>query len=205
VTATYDDERLVIAAREGDRAAFGELYHRYSAMVHGILLARVPSSEAEDLVQDVFLTALRKLATLRATNAFGGWLAMIARNRAIDYYRRAIVVAEEISEELPGRHCPSVEAAEALGLIRTLPETYRETLILRLVEGMTGPEIAAVTGLAPASVRVNLHRGMKLLKEKISGRDIAGKEKEMVNQKRQSVVTTGNPSTAARPGEGECP
>ena len=56
-----------------------------------------------------------------------------------------------------------------LALIRTLPEAYRETLVLRLSEGLTGPEIAQRTGLTPASVRVNLHRGMKLLREKLQG------------------------------------
>jgi RNA polymerase sigma-70 factor (ECF subfamily) len=54
-----------------------------------------------------------------------------------------------------------------LAIVRTLPEAYRETLVLRLVEGMTGPEIAARTGLTAASVRVNLHRGMKMLREKL--------------------------------------
>ena len=54
-----------------------------------------------------------------------------------------------------------------IATIRTLPEAYRETLVLRLVEGMTGPEIAERTGLTAASVRVNLHRGMKLLREKL--------------------------------------
>ena len=57
--------------------------------------------------------------------------------------------------------------AEILELIRSLPDAYRETLVLRLVEGMTGPEIAARTGLTAASVRVNLHRGMKLLRERL--------------------------------------
>ena len=54
-----------------------------------------------------------------------------------------------------------------LTAIRTLPDAYREPLILRLVEGMTGPEIAARTGLTPASVRVNLHRGLKQLRERL--------------------------------------
>jgi RNA polymerase sigma-70 factor (ECF subfamily) len=62
-----------------------------------------------------------------------------------------------------------VEALAVLALIRTLPEAYRDTLVLRLVEGLTGPEIAERTGLTPASVRVNLHRGMKLLREKLQG------------------------------------
>jgi RNA polymerase sigma-70 factor (ECF subfamily) len=62
---------------------------------------------------------------------------------------------------------PTGNAKEILALIRRLPEAYRETLVLRFVEGMTGPEIAARTGLTPASVRVNLHRGMKLLRQKM--------------------------------------
>jgi len=65
------------------------------------------------------------------------------------------------------------EAAQALAAIRLLPEAYRETLILRLVQGMTGPEIACVTGLSPASVRVNLHRGFKLLRAALDSAPLA--------------------------------
>ena len=55
------DAQLVLAARGGDRAAFGELYERFARMVHGVLLAHVPYTEVEDLLQDVFLIALRRL------------------------------------------------------------------------------------------------------------------------------------------------
>jgi RNA polymerase sigma-70 factor (ECF subfamily) len=54
-----------------------------------------------------------------------------------------------------------------LDVIRTLSDSYRETLVLRLVEGLSGPEIARRTGLTEGSVRVNLHRGMRLLREKL--------------------------------------
>jgi RNA polymerase sigma-70 factor (ECF subfamily) len=91
---------------------------------------------------------------------------MIARNRAVDYHRRSRATVE-ITDELAGSDKQQSRAAEILELIRSLPEAYRETLVLRLVEGMTGPEIAARTGLTAASVRVNLHRGMKLLREKL--------------------------------------
>jgi RNA polymerase sigma-70 factor (ECF subfamily) len=169
------DSSLVLAAREGDRAAFGGLYARYARMVHGILLARVPASDVDDLVQDVFLRAMPRLCDLRDVARFGPWLAAITRNRANDYYRqtRAVaVVTESLPEdeaELPAANTSSdAEAAMILALVRSLPETYREPLILRLVEGMTGPEIAARTGLTPGSVRVNLHRGMLQLREKLS-------------------------------------
>jgi RNA polymerase sigma-70 factor, ECF subfamily len=169
------DASLVLAAREGDRAAFGGLYARYARMVHGILLARVPASDVDDLVQDVFLRAMPRLCDLRDVERFGPWLAAITRNRANDYYRQTRAVAEvteslpEDEEKLPASStAPDAEAAAILALVRALPDTYRETLILRLVEGMTGPEIAARTGLTPGSVRVNLHRGMQQLREKLS-------------------------------------
>ena len=166
-----DAAALVREARDGSRAAFGRLYELHARMVHGILLARVPQVEVDDLVQEVFLQAMRRLGALREPAAFGGWLAQIARNRANDFHRSARVT-EELPEEptLGATHAvednaPRAEALAALAVIRKLPEAYRETLVLRLVEGMTGPEIASRTGLTPASVRVNLHRGMKMLRE----------------------------------------
>lgn len=168
------DSALVCAAREGDRAAFGNLYARYARMVHGILLARVPATDVDDLVQDVFLKAMPRLGDLRDTSRFGPWLAAITRNRANDYHRQTRAVAavtESLSEEedtVPAANSsPDAEGLLILGFVRSLPDAYRETLILRLVEGMTGPEIAARTGLTHGSVRVNLHRGMQQLREKI--------------------------------------
>jgi RNA polymerase sigma-70 factor (ECF subfamily) len=157
---------LVKAVLDGDRDSFGRLYELYAPMVHGILLARIPRSEVDDLVQDIFLHAFRKLHTLRDWAAFGPWIAMIARNRAMDFYRRTKETVE-VTEDLRSTDMQTSRANEILELIRALPEAYRETLILRLVEGMTGPEIAARTGLTPASVRVNLHRGMKQLRTKL--------------------------------------
>jgi RNA polymerase sigma-70 factor (ECF subfamily) len=161
---------LVGAVLEGDRESFARLYALYAPLVHGILLARVPRAEVDDLVQDIFLHAFKKLHTLRDAAAFGPWIAMIARNRAVDFHRRARETVE-INDDLRGSDAHDSKAQEILELIRSLPEAYRETLVLRLVEGMTGPEIAARTGLTAASVRVNLHRGMKLLREQLGFRE----------------------------------
>ena len=163
-----DDGRLARAAQRGDQSAFGELYERYARMIHGLLLARVPRVDVDDLVQDVFLTAWKRLSSLREPSAFGGWLAMIARNRAVDFHRHA-PDAVELPADLQAHDATAerADAARLLDMIRSLPEAYRDTLVLRLVEGMTGPEIAARTGLTPASVRVNLHRGMKMLREQL--------------------------------------
>jgi len=168
-----EDDGLVRAAAAGDRAAFGELYVRYARLVHGILLARVPPGEADDLVQDVFLSAMRQLRGLRTVAAFRGWLAAIARNRATDYFRQTrpcVPIEENMKPESPAK-AGVLEALEVLDVIRQLPEAYRETMILRLVEGMTGPEIARQTGLTADSVRVNLCRGMKMLRGLLGGVD----------------------------------
>lgn len=164
-----EDAVLVEAARAGDRAAFGRLYDRYARMVHGVLLARIPVREVDDLVQDVFVMALRRLSTLRDTRSFGAWLAAIARNLASDHYRRS-APEDQLTEDAPDTENRTEDentAVAVLDAVRSLPDAYRETLILRLVEGMTGPEIAARTGLTHGSVRVNLHRGMQLLRVKL--------------------------------------
>lgn len=162
--------RRVAAARAGDRAAFGELYRRFAPFVHGVLLSRVPFAEADDVVHEVFLFALERLPGLREPAAFGPWIAAIARRKAVDHYRR-----RRPSEPLAAREPAAsgadagvtMEARRALRAILELPAAYRETLILRLVEGLTGPEIAAATGLTPGSVRVNLHRGFDLLRRRL--------------------------------------
>src|SRR5947199_3112310 len=157
---------LVKAVLDGEQDRFARLYEMYAPMVHGILLARIPRDEVDDLVQDIFLHALKKLHMLRNAASFGPWIAMIARNRAMDFYRNSRETVE-VTEQMAVDGPPNRTGKEILDLIRRLPEAYRETLALRFVEGMTGPEIAARTGLTPASVRVNLHRGMKMLREKI--------------------------------------
>ena len=177
IESSASDAALVQAAQNGDRSAYGQLYSRYARMVHGILLTRMAPHHVEDLVQDVFLQGLAKLASLRDPNYFPGWLAAIARNRATDFHRGAKVEVS-IGADSPGENKPpevalpvpanshaAAEAQAVLAAIRSLPEAYREPLILRLVEGMTGPVIAARTGLTHGSVRVNLSRGMQQLRE----------------------------------------
>jgi RNA polymerase sigma-70 factor (ECF subfamily) len=145
------------------------LYARFGRYVHAILMSRVPGDAAADLAQDVFLQAWRTLSSLREPAAFPGWIATIARTRAIDYLRGSRGT-DALDDGVAGRDRPDVvfEANRALETIQTLPEAYRETLLLRLIEGCSGAEIARLTGLTPESVRVNLHRGFKLLREKLS-------------------------------------
>lgn len=172
------DADLALRARAGDRPAFARIYERYAGTIHGVLLAVAPRQEARDLVQEVFLLALRAIPRLDDPASVGPWLIRIARNRAHDAHKskRPVLELPEDHGALPeasdGPHAANLEedeeAERALEAVRSLPQAYRETLILRLVEGLSGPEIAARTGMTHGSVRVNLHRGMKLLREKLS-------------------------------------
>ena len=154
------------AVAAGDQDAFARLYAGYSRMVHAILLGRVPRRDVDDLVQDVFLAAYTRLGALRSPDAFGGWLATIARNRATDHLRQSRD-DDELPDDMPGGESVDAETFAVFEIVRKLPEAYRETLLMRLVEGMSGQEIADRTGLSPGSVRVNLHRGMKMLRERL--------------------------------------
>jgi RNA polymerase sigma-70 factor (ECF subfamily) len=179
-----DDVPLVQSAQVGSTDSFDALYRRHARVVHAVLLGRATREDVEDLVQEVFLTAWRQLSTLRDPAAFGGWVVTIARRQRIDHARRQRAGTPEHgnagtqdvrrtgTQEPRSPDAPPddrLEAKRVLETIRALPAAYRETLVLRLVEGMTGPEIAARTGLTADSVRVNLCRGMKLLREALDG------------------------------------
>jgi len=88
------DADLVRSAQAGDVASFEILYSRYAPVVHAILLGRLPSPDADDVTQNVFITALTKLGSLREPAAFAGWIARTARNAAEDHRRRLIETVE---------------------------------------------------------------------------------------------------------------
>jgi RNA polymerase sigma-70 factor (ECF subfamily) len=157
---------LVDAARQGRGEAIDALYRRFAPVVHGVLLGYVQKADADDLTQDVFEAALQRLGDLREAAAFPGWLLGIARHAALDAKRRRAPLTGIEIEAADGHatHEDRLDAQRSLAAIRALPEAYRDTLLLRLVEGLSGPEIAQRTGLTPGSVRVNLHRGMALLR-----------------------------------------
>ncbi|MEK6700783.1 MAG: sigma-70 family RNA polymerase sigma factor [Planctomycetota bacterium] len=169
-----------MAARSGDRAAFARLYRRFAPLVHSVLLgAGAGRSEAEDLVQEVFTRALGAVESLRTAQSAGAWLCTIARRIAIDRGRKRVREPAPLgAQREPAARAvvepPGVEGNEAeraLAAIGELPEAYRETLILRLVQGLTGEQIAERTGMTPGSVRVNLHRGLTMLRERLGKED----------------------------------
>jgi RNA polymerase sigma-70 factor (ECF subfamily) len=154
-------------APTGLRLAFADVYDRFARVVHGIVLSRVGHQDADDVTQEVFLSIHAALKDVRDTASLPGWICSVARNAAVDHLRKKVRRPAPVElGELPDRETgdDTELATRMLELIRDLPEAYRETLVLRLVEGLSGPEIAARTGLTNGSLRVNLCRGMAMLR-----------------------------------------
>jgi RNA polymerase sigma-70 factor (ECF subfamily) len=174
---TPSTDALVRAAQRGDRDAFAALYERHARLVQAVLLASVPPDDASDLLQEVFLTALRELPRLRDPAAFGGWLIQIARNAARMHLRSrrpteplddAVHRDVRTSDDSPNVGLDAqLDAERIMAHVRALPVKLREPLLLRLVEGMSGEEIARATGLTHGTVRVYLHEGMRSLRERL--------------------------------------
>ncbi len=87
-SSSPDLEPLLIAAQRGDARALAEIYERFRAAVHGIVLARAGLEHAEDLTQDAFVAICRGLAQVRTPDALAGWICTVARNTAADHLRR---------------------------------------------------------------------------------------------------------------------
>lgn len=172
---------LVVPAQQGDRDARASLYAEFASTVHAIALAHVGREHADDVTQDVFCTVFTTLPRLREPAAFAGFLCTAARNAARDHLRRVRRTPVHVSHEdlVDESRSPAAKASEeetterVLSALQSLPDAYRETLMLRLVSGLSGPEIAERTGMTHGSVRVNLTRGMGQLRERLADLEVA--------------------------------
>ncbi len=188
--AGFRDTELLEQLKAGDEKAFAAIIDRYSAQTYRIARTITGNpQDAEDVVQDVFLTVFRKIGSFEGRSAFSTWLYRITVNAAMMKVRGREVRAEEDLERwLPvfdaeGRHLQPVEdwsanpekvllqqerpeiVHQALG---TLPAEYRVVVALRDLQGLSGEEVAEILGLSLAAVKSRLHRGRLALREKLA-------------------------------------
>ena len=157
--------------------AFDDLYGQYYARVYAYLRFRVGSTEvAEDLVSQVFERALTHLADLQSTAAAGAWLFRIARNCAIDYFRRLRPAAslDTLIDANHPRGCSpeemivaQEERARLLMLLKRLPEREREVIGLKFVACLQNREIARVLNMPEGTVGSVLHRTLARLRDSL--------------------------------------
>jgi RNA polymerase sigma-70 factor, ECF subfamily len=172
-----DDERaLVRAAQSGDLASFERLYRSTVGLVHAVCLRMAGNAPlAEELTQDVFVRAWKRLATFRGDSAFGTWLTRIAVNVALSERRERrrreakIMLVDDL--EPFAAPVPAGRAGETVDLeraIASLPPQARHVFVLHDVQGWEHAEIARHTGLAVGTSKAHLHRARRLLREVLS-------------------------------------
>ena len=180
--AEDEDRNLALRAGKGDTAAFGALYDRYVAAVYRYVFYRVRNdADAEDLVSDVFMRALRAIPRYEPRVAFLAWLYRIARNAVIDRARRS---RTQISFEDALAH-PGVDQVvepdatilalsdkEAVrGALAKLTPLQQEVIVLRFVEGYSTLEIANLVGKREGTVRGIQFRALEALRTLIPSRE----------------------------------
>lgn len=174
----HDDRELVARFRAGETAAFDEIVavhqQRIAALVCRLLDGR---DEAEDVVQEVFLSVLQNLNGFRGKCKFSTWLTTIALNKCRSHNRRRLLRLRvlpwlaRMRSPAPHahRHVESAETHRQVHrAVRRLPAKYREPIVLRYFEEMSVPEIGRVLGISTGAVEVRLSRARGRLKEMLS-------------------------------------
>lgn len=165
-----DDLALVERCRRGDLGAFEELYGLHAGRLYSVALRMVGNvADAEDLLQEIFLSAHRKLETFRGESALGTWLYRLAVNLCLDYLRsrtgRAIQMTDALDDE-PGLYDASSQGLAERTVTRMdleraltqLPEGCRTAFILHDVQGLEHREIADVMGIAEGTSKSQVHK-----------------------------------------------
>jgi RNA polymerase sigma-70 factor (ECF subfamily) len=163
----------VARARQGDEAAFQELYHAHVGRVYALCLRLAGDrSDAEELTQDVFVRAWERLATFRGESAFTTWLHrltvnmfLMARRTATRRERRVMPAADPADLERPHADPPAGLRLDLERAIARLPEGAREVFLLFDVEGYGHGEIAEMLGIATGTSKAQLFRARRLLRE----------------------------------------
>lgn len=167
------EQLLALRCQTGETTAFGEVIERFGPRLRYYLGHIVASPDrVDDVLQEVWLTAFRKVATLVEPAAFGAWLYRIARDKAAferRKRRREILVDEAALDDRAGEEEEfSAEDAEAIHAgLANLATEQREVLVLRFVEEMNYEEIARVTDLPVGTVRSRLHYAKRALRREI--------------------------------------
>src|SRR5829696_10549016 len=202
--AVISDHKLVAQLRRGDDRAFELLYERYHRRIHAYAFGMVKDHQrAEDVTQEVFVSALRRMRATERPIAFKPWVYEIAKNACIDQFRRS-KRAEEISFDADEGLAPSdygrlisrepvpdvaVAAKQQLdtmvGAFGGLSEAHHQILVLRELEGLSYREIGERMGMSRPAVESTLFRARRRLSEEYD--ELASGQR---CQRIQSIITT---------------
>ncbi len=188
------------AAMRGDRAAMQTLWCQHRRWIAAVLLVhKSAGDQVEDLLQDVAMTFVTKIGSVRDPGSIRAWLRTVAINAARASARSAKArpwqrtsdaahAAPAADASRPQDVALDEEAARLLSLVSQLPDAYREPLTLRAVHGLRGKHIASILGLADATVETRIARARRMLREQMESRERGGAQASVtpvLNQKGQ--------------------
>ena len=176
-----EDRALVERCRQGDLSAFEELYRAHAGKLFSLTSRMVGNpADAEDLLQDVFLAAHRKLDTFRGDSALGTWLYRLATNLCLDYLRSRATrtsqvtdslddepwIADASSRSLAERTVNKMDLERAIAL---LPAGCRAAFVLHDIEGLEHREVGEVLGIAEGTSKSQVHKARMRLRGLLAG------------------------------------
>ncbi len=183
-----EETDLIQALRAGDQSAYAELVERYSPTIYNLALRMMNDrEEAEEILQETFLSAFRALRRFEGRSQLSTWLYRIAYNAALMRLRRRQLPTTSIDEPIqneegdivprqlvdwasqPDKLLLTGELRRVLdAAVASLPETLRSVFVLRDIEGLSTAETAEVLGLTETNVKVRLHRARLALREQLT-------------------------------------
>lgn len=167
------EESLVIAARDNDRKAQYELYNRYARAMFNIACRMMNKrEEAEDILQESFVSAFQNMRNYRFDSTFGAWLKRIVINQCINALKKKQLAlaeldesrVEEVEDSTEEEAIDSYKLDKVRKAISRLPDGYRTVLTLYLIEGYDHQEIAEILSLSESTSKTQYFRAKKRLK-----------------------------------------
>lgn len=164
-------QEIIERCREGDQKAQFQLYKLYYKAMYSVSLRIINDDmEAEDVMQEAFLSAFKKINTYKGEVSFGAWLKKIVINRSLDYLKKRKVQFEEVNERTMQiadyqMETKEIDVNRIKKAIQSLPDGYRVVLSLYLIEGYDHDEISQILNISNSSSRTQLLRAKNKLKE----------------------------------------
>ncbi|UJH68994.1 RNA polymerase sigma factor [Allomuricauda sp. SCSIO 65647] len=171
-------EELINNCKKGKRQAQEELYRRYAGVLFGMCLKYSRNkTEAEDNLHDSFMTIFAKIGQFNHKGSFEGWMKRITVNTVLQKYRKEqylSVVDESVVEAEPdeSNKIETVSLSTLLGYIQELPNKYRLTFNLYVLDGFSHKEISEMLGTSTGTSKSNLARAKMILREKLEKKNI---------------------------------
>ena len=182
-----EDLALVQRCRSGDLGAFEELYRAHAGKLFSVACRMLGNpADAEDLLQEIFLSAHRKLDSFRGESALGTWLYRLATNHCLDYLRSRAARTNQVTDALeddagpfePGAQTLAEQTVAKMDLERALarlPEGCRAAFVLHDVQGLEHKEVAQALGIAEGTSKSQVHKARLRLRALLTASTRAGR------------------------------